>query len=210
MNQRQVPGGRPTPLRWRRRLGAALLVAAGVLGGPVVAVGPAQAASSTVIHPEWVDGCEGCPGPLLVAHQELDQRRAAAVTTGVADGLAGLIAAHRATDPALAKRLKARAVAVFTQATQAAGNAAFSVGVWDGDICPERPWPWPGPWPPPHWETLEDYWDYVQQGVADGLTLLGEAALTRDADRAAALRAAGISTLDESATGLETFQGCAG
>jgi hypothetical protein len=210
MSQCQVRGGRPTPLPWLRRLGATLVVAASVLGGPVLAAGPAHAASSSVLHPEWVDGCEGCPGPLLLVHQELDQRRLAAVTHGVADGLAGLIAAHRADDPALARRLADRAIAAFTQATQTAGNPGFSVGTWDGDICPRRPWPWPWPGPPPHWNTIEEYWNDVQQGLSDGLTLLGEAALTRDVDRAAALRAAGVAKLDDSATGLESFQGCVG
>jgi hypothetical protein len=196
MSQPQVPGGRRGPIRWALRLGAALILAAGTIGGTLVAAGAAHAASGTVIHPEWVDGCPGCPGPIFLVDRELDRRTVAAVTTAVANGLSGIIAANHATDPAVAKRLHAAAIASFTQASQQTGFSAFSgVADWDGDLCP--PWPWPRP-----------HWADVEQELGDGLTLLGQAALTRDPVKAGELQDAAVSNLDAGTAGLETFQGC--
>jgi hypothetical protein len=201
MSQRQVSGRYRGRVRWLLRLGAALVVAAGAASGTLLAASPAQAVSQTTIHPEWIDGCEGCPGPMFVVDRELDQRTAATVTTAVANGLSGLIAAKHAQDPAVGRRLHAAAIASFTRASQLTGHASF-VGVSDGDdieLCP--PWPWP--WPRPHWGE-------VVKELGEGLTLLGEAAVTKDVTRAAELRAAGIADLESGTAGLETFQGCAG
>lgn len=200
MSERQVSGGRRGRLRWGLRLGAALAVAAGTVGGTLLTAAPAQAVSQTVIHPEWVDGCPGCPGPIFLVERELDQRTAAAVTTAVANGLSGLIAAAHAQDPAAAKRLHAAAIASFGRATTLAGNASFTgVADWDGDLCP--PWPWP--WPRPHWADVE-------KELGEGLTLLGQAATTKDTTVAAQLRAAAVSDLEGGTAGLETFQNCTG
>jgi hypothetical protein len=200
MSQRQVPGVRRGRLRWGLRLGAALAVAASVTAGTVLAAAPAQAVSQTVIHPEYVDGCPGCPGPIFIVDRELDQRTAAAVTTAVGNGLAGVIAARHAQDPAVGKRLHAAAIASFSHASRLTGYSAFgSVADWDGDLCP--PWPWP--WPRPHWAEVE-------KELAGGLTLLGEAAVTNDVTRAAELQAAAVSNLDAGTAGLETYQNCAG
>jgi hypothetical protein len=198
MSQRQVPGGRRGRGRRGLRLGAALIVAASTVGGTLLAAAPAHALSQSIIHPEWVDGCPGCPGPIFLVDRELDQRTVSAVTTAVANGLSGLIAANHAQDPAAGKRLHAAAIASFTRATQLTGYAGFSgVADWDGDLCP--PWPWP--WPRPHWADVE-------KELGAGLTLIGQAAVTKDVDRAAELRAAGISDLETGTVGLETFQGC--
>ncbi len=185
----------PVRRRWLRRLGAAVAVTVAAVAAPAVTAAPAGAVSQTVIHPEWVDGCDGCPGPLFHVQSVLDRRIKAAVTKSVADGLAGLIAASRAQDPVVAKRLHEVAIRTLSGGAAQAGNAAWSAAEWDGDLCPRRPWPFPGPKP---------QWDENQRTLADGLTLLAEANLTGDAG----LVGAAAGKLDAGAAGLTDFQGC--
>jgi hypothetical protein len=202
MSQRQVPGGRRERHRWGLRLGTALLVAASLAGGSALVAGPAQAAPSSSqikVHPEWVDGCRYCPGPVFWLEEEFDQRTVAIITAAIADGLGQQIAAGRAQDPAEARKLHGAAIASFSLASKAAGSASFgAVADWDGDLCP--PWPWP--WPRPHWADVE-------QELADSLTLFGQAATTRDAKQAAELRDAAAANLEKGAAGLLTYEGCA-
>jgi hypothetical protein len=184
--------------RWALRLGAAAVAAGSVLAGAALGAGPAQAASGTIFHPEWVDGCPGCPGPVLsVANRVYDPQLVATVNTGIAKGLSGLIAAKRATDPGQAQQLHAAAIAQFTRAEAITGNAGFGTAAdWDGDICP--PWP-PWPRPRPHWE--------VDGDVAAGLTLLGKAAVSKDPREAEALRGQASGVLDAGAGQLAGFEG---
>lgn len=149
--------------------------------------------SQTTIHPEWVDGCGGCPGPLLAVQALLDERAKRTVTKSFADGLSGLIAASRAKDPAVAKRLHDTAIRTLTGGAAHAGNAAWSAEDWDGDLCPKRPWPFPGPGP---------QWDQNQRWLADGMSLLGRYNLSGSPDVLAS------GQLDAGASGLIAFQGC--
>ena len=201
MNQRQAPRWRR--LWWGRRVGTALVLAASVVGGVALAAAPAQAASGAFIHPEWVDGCPGCPGPIFLVQRELDQRAIVAVTAKVQAGLSGLVTALHQQDPAAAKKLHETGVANLTGAAKLTGYAAFSP-VADGDdveLCP-RWWPWPIPGPPPWWD--------VESQLSDGITLIGQAEITKDVNVAAQLRAKGIAELDTGAKGLDAYQGCTG
>lgn len=195
MKQNEIPAEQPERRRWLRRIGGAVVVAVAALAAPAFTAAPAGAVSQTVIHPEWVDGCEGCPGPLFNVQTVLDRRVVGTVTRSVADGLSGLIAASRATDPAVARRLHEAAIRTLSTGAAQAGNAAWAAGDWDGDLCPRREWPFPGP--KPHWDETESW-------LADGLTLLGEANRTGDA----ALIGVAADKLDAGAAGLTDFQGC--
>ncbi len=189
---------------WVRRVSTALVLAVGMLGGVALAAGPAQAASGTMIHPEWVDGCPGCPGPIFWLQRELDKRTAVAVTARVQAGLSGLIRARHEQDPAAAKKLHEAAIVNLTGAAKLTGYSAFSP-VAEGDdveLCPRWPWPWPQPGPPRWWD--------VETLFSDGITLLGEAELTKDVDLANQLRGKGIEDLDAGAAGLDQYQGCTG
>jgi hypothetical protein len=193
--QSQIPAARPDRRRWLRRVGGVLTVAVAALVTPAVTATPAGAVAQTTIHPEWIDGCDGCPGPVFHVQDELDRRATVAVTTSVADGFAGLIAAGRAKDPAVAGRLHAAAIRTLQVGAAQAGNAAWSAADWDGDLCPRWKWPWPGPKP---------HWDQTQDWLADGMTLLAEANRTGNAD----LVGAATGKLDAGAAGLTDFQGC--
>jgi hypothetical protein len=163
-------------------------------------VSPAQAIPQTLIDPGRVDGCPGCPGVRIMLAVRLDRVTAAAVTAAVASGLAGLIAAGRAVDPVVQRRLHAAAVASVDRASLLANHPIASATDWDdGDLCP--PWPWPGP-PPPGWLDAERH-------LAEGITLLSQAALTTDPGRAASLHNRAVINLDSSVTDLLTFQRCA-
>jgi hypothetical protein len=195
MKQHEVPTEHPERNRWRRRIGAAVIAAVAAMTAPVLTAAPAAAVSQSVIHPEWVDGCEGCPGPLFNVEAVLDRRAVATVTSSVANGLSGLIAAARTTDPAAARRLHDAAIRTLSAGAAQAGNSAWSGAEWDGDLCPRKPWPFPGPKPS---------WDETMNQLADGMTLLGAANRTGNADP---LGAAG-GKLDAGAAGLTDFQGC--
>jgi hypothetical protein len=195
MKQNEISAERPTRRRWLRRVGGAVIVAVAAMAAPVVTAAPAAAVSQTVIHPEWVDGCEGCPGPLFHVQQVLDRRAVVAVTNSVADGLSGLIAAARATDPVVARRLHEAAIRTLSTGAAQAGNSAWSGAEWDGDLCPRKPWPFPGPKP---------HWNETMTQLADGLTVLGEANRTGDA----ALIGVAAGKLDAGAADLTDFQGC--
>ena len=180
--------------RAMRRLGAGLAMAVAAVAAPVVTAAPAQAVSQTAIHPEWVDGCEGCPGPVFLVEAVLDHRIKARVTTSVRTGLSGLLSASRTTDPVAAARVHAAAIRTLQGAAAQAGNAAWGADEWDGDLCPRKPWPWPGPGP---------QWDVLERQLSEGMTLLGRA----NRGDQAALRAA-TEDLDAGVTGLTAFQGC--
>lgn len=180
--------------RAMRRLGAGLAVAVAAVAAPVMTAAPAQAVPLTAIHPEWVDGCEGCPGPLFRVQAVLEERVKAQVTVSVRSGLAGLISASRTRDPIAAARAHDVAIRTLRGAAAQAGNAAWAPDEWDGDLCPRRPWPFPGPGP---------QWDEMERLLAEGMTLLGRA----NRGDQAALRAAG-QDLDAGVAGLTTFQGC--
>lgn len=203
MSERQAPRWRR--LWWARRAGTALVLAASVVGGAALSAAPAQAAGGAFIHPEWVDGCPGCPGPIFLVQRELDQKVVLAATSAVQAGLSNLIAAKHAQDPAAAKKFQATAVSALTRASALTGYSAFSpvADADDVDICPRWPWPWPWPVPPPRW------WD-VESQFADGINLLGQAELTKDPQLATSLRNKGIEELGLGAAGLDQYQGCTG
>jgi hypothetical protein len=173
----------------------ALAVAAATLVAPVMAAAPAGAASQTTIHPEWVDGCGGCPGPLLTVAAQLDERTAKAVTAAVANGFAGLIASAHAKDPAEIRKLHQAAIATLSGGVARAGNAAWDAGDPDGELCPRLKWPFPGPRP---------HWDETMKQFAEGLTVLGEA--NANGDPKLVDTASGL--LDAGAAGLTDFAGC--
>jgi hypothetical protein len=185
----------PVRGRWLRRLGAAVAVSIAAVTAPVITAAPAAAVSQTAIHPEWVDGCDGCPGPLFYVQAVLDQRIKYAVTKSVADGLSGLIAASRTQDPVAAKRLHDVAIRTMSDGAAQAGNAAWVPGEWDGDLCPKRDWPFPGPKP---------HWDETQRTLADGLSLLAQYNRTGDGR----LLTAADGKLTTGADALLDFQGC--
>lgn len=198
MSQCEPTPGRRERRGWALRLGAAAVVAGSVLGGAALAAAPAQAASAAVFHPEWVDGCPGCPGPLVTTVDRVyDPQTVATVSSLIGNGLAGLIAASRVTDPGKAQQVHAAAIATFARGAALTGNAAFSpVGDdWDGNICPPG-WPWR---PHPH--------SNVDLDVASGLSLLGQAAVSQDPRQAAVLRAQASTVLDAGAAELTKFQG---
>lgn len=181
--------------RWGRRVGGAAIVAVAALGVPALTAPPAGAVSQTTIHPEWVDGCPGCPGPYFIVQRELDRIQVAEITKSVQSGFSGLIAAEQEKNPAVAKRLHAGAIRTLQGSAAQAGNAAWSDGDWDGDLCPRKPWPWPGP---------GQRWDQTEKWLSDGMTLLGQANRTGDA---ATLKSA-MTNLDLGASALTDFQGC--
>jgi hypothetical protein len=173
----------------------ALAVVVAAFAAPVVGAAPAGAQAQTVIHPEWVDGCPGCPGPLLNVAAQLDERAIRNVTASVANGFAGLIASAHVKDPAEIRKLHTAAIATLSAGVAQAGNAAWDAGDPDGELCPRLKWPFPGPRP---------HWDETMKQFAEGLTVLGEANVTGDpklVDTASGL-------LDAGAKGLTDFQGC--
>jgi anaerobic selenocysteine-containing dehydrogenase len=180
--------------RTMRRLAAGLVVAAAAVAGPAVAAGPAAAQSQTTIHPEWVDGCPGCPGPLFNLQTVLDERVRIQVQKTVASGLSGLAVAARTTDPVAARRLHDSAVTTLRGAAAQGGNTAYYAGDWDGDLCPRKPGPWP-----------KRYWDESERWLSDGMTLLGRANVTGDA----ATLATAVKELDTGVAGFTALQGCA-
>jgi hypothetical protein len=187
-----------------RRLLGVLAIAASV-SGVALAGAPAQAASGAYIHPEWVDGCPGCPGPIFLVQRELDQKTIVAVTANVQAGLSSLMAARHEQDPKAAAKWTAAAVGQLTKSSALTGHSAFSP-VADGDdveLCPRWPWPWPWPVPPPRW------WD-VESQFADGINLLGQADITKDPKLASEIRNKGIEELGGAAAGLDQYQGCTG
>jgi hypothetical protein len=182
--------------RWVRTAGS-LAVAAAALTAPTLAAAPASASSQTVIHPEWVDGCGGCPGPLFNVQAQLDERTIKRVTDSVASGFAGLIASAHLKDPAEIRKLHQAAMTTLAGGVAQAGNAAWDAGDPDGELCPRLKWPFTGP--RPHWdETMKDF--------AEGLTVLGEA--NRTGDQKLVDTASGL--LDTGAAGLTDFEGCVG
>jgi hypothetical protein len=193
MEQTQVSAARR---RWLRRLAGGLAVAVGALVAPALTAQPAAAVSQTFLHPEIVDGCPRCPGPLVYwVREDLNARVVVVVEKSFAQGVSGLIAASAAKDPAVAKRLHDAAIRTLADGAGQAGNTAWSAGDWDGDLCPRWKWPFPGPKP---------HWDETQRWLAEGMTLLGEFNRTGDAgllDRAA-------EDLGAGADGLTDFQGC--
>ncbi|HST67594.1 MAG TPA: hypothetical protein VLM05_20655 [Mycobacteriales bacterium] len=178
-----------------RRIGGAVAVAVAAMAAPAITAAPANAVSQTLIHPEIVDGCEGCPGPLFTVDVVVIREKVPAVTRSVASGLSGLIAAKRATDPAVSRRLHDTAIKTLAGGAATAGNATWGWDDPNGDLCPRRPWPFPGPRP---------QWDQLESQLSQGMTLLGQA--NRTGDGALVSRAAGL--LDAGAAGLTEFQGC--
>ncbi|HEV7653497.1 MAG TPA: hypothetical protein VGP36_02015, partial [Mycobacteriales bacterium] len=162
---------------------------------PAFTAAPASAVSQTVIHPEIIDGCEGCPGPLFKVQDILTKQQIPAVTRSVASGVSGLITAARTKDPVAAKRIHDAAIKTLSTGAAQAGNASWAPGDPDGDLCPRRKWPFPGPKPG---------WDQLESQLSQGMTLLAQA--NRTGDGGLVTKASGL--LDGGAAGLTTFQGC--
>jgi hypothetical protein len=178
-----------------RRVTGAVAVAVAALAAPVLTAAPAGAVSQTLIHPEIIDGCPGCPGPYFKVQDEIIRERVPEVTRSVASGLSGLIAAKRTTDPVAAKRIHDAAITTLAGGAAQAGNAAWDPSDPNGDLCPRRPWPFPGPRP---------QWDQLETQLSQGMTLLGQANRTGNA----ATGAEAAKQLDAGAAGLTAFQGC--
>lgn len=186
------------PLRRIAAVATALVAAAGLM----LAASPAHAASATLIHPEWIDGCPGCPGPVdlqLAVRAELQSDVAVQVGDLVARGTQILVEAARSEpspDPWRSDRLVVAGVASFAEASAMAGNAGFMVAEdWDGDWCGNRPKPWP-------WPKDDARFVRVDELLADGLTTLGEAAIQRDGDAQQALEDRAVGSLQEAAMEL--------
>ena len=181
--------------RTMRRLAAGVAVAAAAVAGPVATAGPAAAVSQTTIHPEWVDGCPGCPGPLFNLQTVLDERVRLQVQKTLSSGLSGLATAAQTRDPVAARQLHDVAVRTLQGGVAQAGNTAFYAGDWDGDLCPRIPGPKP-----------KRYWDYSERLLADGLTLVSRANLSGDAGTLATA----VRELDTGVAGFTAnLQGCA-
>lgn len=178
-----------------RRVGGAVAVAVAAMAVPAFIAAPAGAVSQTLIHPEIIDGCGGCPGPYFKVQAQILKEKVPAVNRSVASGLSGLIAAKRTTDPVAARRIHDAAITTLAGGAAQAGNATWDPSDPNGDLCPRRPWPFPGPGP--QWTQLEDH-------LSQGMTLLGE--FNRTGNAAVGSRAAG--ELDAGAAGLTAFQGC--
>jgi hypothetical protein len=178
-----------------RRVGGAVAVAVAAMAVPAVTAAPAGAVSQTMIHPEIIDGCGGCPGPYFAVQDQISKEKVPSINRSVASGLSGLIAAERTTDPAAARRLHDAAIRTLAGGAAQAGNAAWDPSDPNGDLCPRRPWPFPGPGP---------QWDQLENQLAQGLTLLGQANRTGSP----AIGAQAARQLDAGAAGLTAFQGC--
>jgi hypothetical protein len=178
-----------------RRVGGAVAVAVAAMVAPAVTAAPAGAVSQTMIHPEIIDGCPGCPGPMLQVEAQVSKEKVAAVNRAVASGLSGLIAARRTTDPAAATRIHDAAISTLAGGAAQTGNVRWVPLGGEGELCPGRSWPFPGPKPT---------WDQLENQLSQGMTVLGQA--NRTGDRALVSRAAGL--LDAGAAGLTAFQGC--
>ena len=178
-----------------RRIGGAVAVAVAAMAVPAFTAAPASAVSQTLIHPEIIDGCGGCPGPYFTVQDTILREKVASINRSVASGLSGLIAAKRTTDPAAARRLHDVAIRTLAGGAAQAGNATWDPSDPNGDLCPRRPWPFPGPGP---------QWNQLEGQLSRGMTLLGE--FNRTGDAAVGSRAA--SELDAGTAGLTAFQGC--
>jgi hypothetical protein len=192
MTQNERGAGRR---RWARVIAGAAAMAVVAVAGPVLTAPPAAAATVTTIHPEWVDGCPGCPGPWFTLTRVLDERVIVSVNKSVQAGLSQLLAAQRAADPSVAKRLRAQAATTLRGGAAQAGNGAWAAGDWDGDLCPRRPWPFPGPGP---------QWNANEKVLAEGMTQLSRGNISGDT----ATINAGMRNLDAGVAGLTAFQGC--
>jgi hypothetical protein len=191
-------------VRW---LVAALAAVLAALAGTLLAA-PAHAASATLIHPEWVDGCPGCPGPVelrLAAVYELDERTAVEVGDLVVVGMQHLVAAKRALsvgDERDAAALVSEGVAVLQRASDATGHAGFlAADDWDGDWCGNSKVP---PKPKPK---LYELLTAADRLIASGITGLGQAAEERDPGMQQDLQARAGADLMEGAGLLGGFGG---
>ena len=179
-----------------RRVGGAVAVAVAAMAVPAFTAAPAGAVSGSVVHPEWRDGCGGCPGPYFTVPTVLDERVVVVVTHSVETGVSGLITASRTADPAVARRVHDAAIKTLAGGAAQAGNVRWASDDPDGyDLCPRRRWPLPGPQP---------QWDQLESQLSQGMTLLGEANRTGSA----ATGAQAVRQLEAGAAGLTAFQGC--
>jgi hypothetical protein len=178
-----------------RRVGGAVAVAVAAMAAPVLAAAPASAVSQTLIHPEIIDGCGGCPGPVLQVQTQVLKEKVPSVNRAVAGGLSGLIAARRTTDPVAARRIHDAAIRTLAGGAAQTGNVRWVPVGGEGDLCPGRSWPFPGPKPT---------WDQLENQLSQGMTVLGQANRTGDG----ALVAQASALLDAGAAGLTAFQGC--
>jgi hypothetical protein len=176
--------------KWRR-IGAAVAVSAAAVAGPVMTAAPAGATNQTQLHPEWVDGCPGCPGPVLWYQSVLEQRLKDKLNTELGKGLSGLAVAAQRKD----QRLHDASIKTIQGAVATAGNAAFAAGDWDGDLCPRIPWPFPGPRP---------VWDSAEKLLSQGLTEIARANISGDRG----VLGQAVKDLDGGVAGFSALQGC--
>jgi hypothetical protein len=167
----------------RRAFGAAVIATSSLL----MMAAPAHAATIYKIHPEWVDGCPGCPMAVNFKFTLQAPDETPVEPERVADKIAvatELLLRYAETVPDLdwpKNPFASRGIAEYTAAANLAGNGSFAVD--DDEQCGNGK-----PKPIPHGPYAD-----AEQLMADGLTTLGQSAVERDADAAAALqdRAAG-------------------
>jgi hypothetical protein len=176
----------------RRRSLLRLGTVSATAAAAVLAFG-APAHASTLINPEWVDGCPGCPGPLafsVLVEKSYPERVIHEAQVALAKGVQYRLDARKTKDPALAQRLTAASNQSFASMTSMLGSVAVGGGDDPGEwLCPD--W-WKLPIPGPKQGEFERY-------LADGLTTLGQSQLTRDARVAAQLAADAARGFDAAA-----------
>jgi hypothetical protein len=183
----------------RRALLRSTTVSATAVAAVLALAGPAHA--SNILHPEWVDGCDGCPGPVAfgVSVQKVYPERVLhAAELALAKGVTYRLNARKAKDPAVARRLTLESNQAFASMTSMLGSVAVGSGDDPGEwLCPD--W-WKGRIPPPKQGDFE-------KPLTDGLTTLGLSQLTSDPRAAAVLAADAYKSLDAAA---DIGAGCVG
>ena len=182
-----------------RRASGAAVIAAGSL---LMMAAPAHAATVYKIHPDWVDGCPGCPGPVDFKYTLVTPDETVVEPERVADKVAAatellLEAARTVPDLDWTKSpLASKGIAEYSAAAALGGNGTFQLDDVDGDWCGNST---VKPKPVPHGPYAD-----AGQLIADGLTTLGEAAGQRDPDQAAALQERGADALEKAAVLLSS------
>jgi hypothetical protein len=184
----------------RRATGLVAMAASSLL---MMAV-PAHAATIYYIHPDWVDGCAGCPGVnwtfRAVPPPDVPVEQPEMVAEKIAAATELLLKAARATPDGLdwtKSPVATKGIAEYASAANLAGNGAFLVADGeDGDQCGNGTVK-PKPTPPVPYADAE-------QLIADGLTTLGQAAVQRDADEAAGLQQRAEEALEKAALSLSS------
>ena len=180
----------------RRAFGAAVIATSSML----MMAAPAHAATIYKIHPDWVDGCPGCPLAVNFKFTLQAPDETPVEPERIADKIAVatellLRAAETVPDLDWPKSpFAAKGIAEYQEAVSLAGNGSFAVD--DDDQCGNGT---VKPKPIPHGPYAE-----AEQLLADGLTTLGQSAVERDADAAAALQEHAVGELEKAAVLLSS------